>query len=154
MTSASYAFSQHCCTQDHEYWLIHMYISGKDSIAKRIRVFVEKVFSCHIYFTRYEHFPAGFWHTFITPKVNNTERLVGVLAVCSGGQSPLNISRVPFHELFHGANSGTCSHTGKTGSERQMEPTKIHVLFSYFDSNASVYSPKHALKYHLTVQRE
>ena len=40
----------------------------EDSIAKRIRVFVEKVFSCHIYFTRYEHFPAGFWHTLITQK--------------------------------------------------------------------------------------
>ena len=37
---------------------------------------------------------------------------------------PLNISRVSFHELFHGANLGTCSHTGKTGSERQTEPTK------------------------------
>ena len=88
--------------------------------------------SCHIYFTRYEHFPAGFWHTFITQKVNTTERLVGVnnLAVCSGGQRPLNISRVPFHELFHGANSGTCSHTGKTGSERQTEPTKS-VWFSH-----------------------
>ena len=86
--------------------------------------------SCHIYFTRYEHFPAGFWHTFITQNVNTTERLVGVLAVCSGGQRPLNISRVPFHELFHGANSGTCSHTGKTGSERQTEPTKS-VWFSH-----------------------
>ena len=40
----------------------------EDAIAKRIRVFVEKVFSCHIYFTRYEHFPAGFWHTLITQK--------------------------------------------------------------------------------------
>ena len=50
--------------------------------------------------------------------------------ICSG-QSPLNISRVPFHERFHGANSETCSHTGKTGSERQTEPTKF-VWFSHF----------------------
>ena len=119
-----------------------------------IRVFVEKVFSCHIYFTRYEHFPARFWHTFIIQKVNITERLVGVLTVCSGGQSLLNISRVPFHELFHGAYSGTCSHTGKTGSERQTEPAKFVWFSHFFNSDASVYSPNHALKYHLTVQRE
>ena len=32
--------------------------------------------------------------------------------------------------------------------------SQIHVIFSYFDSNASVYRRNHALKYHLTVQRE
>ena len=68
--------------------------------------------------SRYEHVPVGFWHTFITKKVNTTER-----SVCSGDQDPLKIACVPFHELFHGANSGTCSHTGKTGSERQKELT-------------------------------
>ena len=53
-----------------------------------------------------------------------------------GNNKPSGLNNFPYHqqvinkvstryELFHGANSGTYSHTEKkTGSERQTEPTK------------------------------
>ena len=56
--------------------------------------------------------------------------MVGVLAVCSGGQRHLNISRVPFHELFHGANSGTCP-----TQEKLAASGKRSLRNPYFDSN-------------------
>ena len=106
----------------------------------------KSIFSCHL---SSEHVTAGFWQTFITQKVNTTERLVGVLPVCSGDQSPPKYACVLFYNIF------TALFREHIPIQEQLAASgKTHLIFSYFDSYTSFYRPNHVLKCRVTAKRK
>ena len=66
-----------------------------------------------------------------------------MLPVCSGDQSPQYFLHVLFYNFFW----------EHVPIKEKLAGRKTHVIFSYFDSNTSVYRPNHALKCRITVKK-